>query len=71
MKEFPPLLTRSQALELTGLPSHYLDRLRTLNLVKGYPYQGAHSRVQYRYYKNDLLRHLKMDEQGNYKEYEE
>ena len=71
MKEYPPLLTKSQALELTGLQPHYLDRIRKMSLVKVYQLQGTASRGECRYYKQDLLKHLKLDEQGNYKEYDE
>jgi len=42
-----------------------------MNLVKVYQLQGTASRGECRYYKQDLLKHLKLDEQGNYKEYDE
>ena len=71
MKEYPPLLTKSQALELSGLQPHYLARLRRMNAVKVYQLQGAEKKSECSYYKNDLLKHLKLDEQGNYKEYDE
>ena len=70
MKEYPPLLTRKQAMELTGLTSYHLDTLRKMEVVKIYAVQGDKKRVENRFYKHDLLKHCKLDEQGNYKEYE-
>jgi|TARA_Y100000593_G_C4283824_1_gene324268 5,10-methylenetetrahydrofolate reductase len=57
-------------MELTGLTSYHLDTLRKMEVVKIYAVQGDKKRVEHRFYKHDLLKHCKLDEQGNYKEYE-
>ena len=55
MSEHPPLLTRSQAAELTGMNAKYLDSLRRKGVVRVYTMLCGTS---HRFYRDDLLEHL-------------
>jgi hypothetical protein len=60
--EQPPLLTRAQAVELTGLGGAYLDKLRKSGVVRVYTMLGGR---QHRFYRDDLMKHLGLGEQRN------
>jgi len=60
--EHPPLLTRAQAVELTGLGGKYLDKLRKTGAVRVYTLLGGR---QHRFYRDDLMKHLGLKEQRN------
>ena len=53
--DFPPLLTRAQASELTGMNGKYLDKLRLKGVVRVYTLVSG---KQFRFYRDDLLKHL-------------
>jgi len=60
--EHPPLLTRAQALELTGVSGKYLDKLRIAGVVRVYKLMGGQ---HHRYYRDELLEHFGLKEQRN------
>lgn len=60
--ETPPLLTRSQAAELTGVSGKYLDKLRKSGAVRVYTMLGGR---QHRFYRDDLMKHLGLGEHRN------
>lgn len=60
--EIPPLLTRAQAAELTGVSGKYLDKLRKNGAVRVYTMVGGR---QHRFYRDELLKHLGLGEQRN------
>ena len=60
--EQPPLLTRAQAVELTGLSGKYLDKLRIARVVRVYTMMGG---GHHRFYRDDLMKHLGLGEQRN------
>lgn len=62
MAELPPLLTRSQAAELTGVSGKYLDKLRKNGAVRVYTMVGGR---QHRFYRDELFKHLGLKEQTN------
>lgn len=61
-KEYPPLLTRTQAAELTGMNKRYLDKLRYAGVVRVYKMLGG---TEHRYYRDDLLKHFGLGEKHN------
>ena len=62
IEEYPPMLTRSQAAELTGLSAKYLDKLRLNNAVRVYTLVGG---SQHRFYRDELLEHVGLKENRN------
>tara|TARA_R100000808_G_C2141571_1_gene149386 strand:+ start:1289 stop:1486 length:198 start_codon:yes stop_codon:yes gene_type:complete len=60
--EYPPLLTVSQAADLTGVSKKYLDKLRKNGAVRVYTLLGG---TTHRFYRDDLLKHLGLKEKNN------
>ena len=60
--EHPPLLTRAQAAELTGVSGKYLDKLRKNGAVRVYTMLGGR---QHRFYRDNLMEHLGLKEKAN------
>ena len=58
---YPPLLTVSQASDLTGMTTKYLDKLRKSGAIRVYTMLGGH----HRFYRDDLLKHLGLKEPTN------
>lgn len=55
----PPLLSRKAAATMTGLSVRYLDRLRRDGTLKTYVTKGGH----HRFYRDELISHLNLNEQ--------
>tara|TARA_Y100001973_G_C5178512_1_gene323488 strand:- start:1299 stop:1502 length:204 start_codon:yes stop_codon:yes gene_type:complete len=62
IKEYPPLLTRMQAAELTGMNKRYLDKLRYAGILRVYKMLGGR---EHRYYRDDLLKHFGLGDTNN------
>lgn len=61
-QEYPPLMTRTQAAELTGMSKRYLDKLRNAGTLRVYKMLGGR---EHRYYRDDLLQHFGLGEINN------
>jgi excisionase family DNA binding protein len=61
-QEYPPLLTRGQAAELTGMSKRYLDKLRNAGTLRVYKMLGGR---EHRYYREDLEKHFGLGENKN------
>jgi len=61
-QEYPPLLTRGQAAELTGMSKRYLDKLRNAGTLRVYKMLGGREQ---RYYRDDLAKHFGLGENKN------
>ena len=60
--EYPPLLTRGQAAEITGMNKRYLDKLRKSGTLRVYKMLGGN---EHRFYRDDLLKHFGLGENKN------
>jgi len=58
---YPPLLTVSQASDLTGMSKKYLNKLRKNGAVRVYTMLGGY----HRFYRDDLVEHLGLKEDNN------
>jgi excisionase family DNA binding protein len=56
--QYPPLLTRQAAANMTGLSARYIDRLRKDGTLKTYVTKGGH----HRFYRDELIYHVKLNE---------
>ena len=54
MKDYPILITRKQASELTGLDEKYFDRLRHEERLRTYRTLGG----LHRFYRDEVLEHI-------------
>jgi excisionase family DNA binding protein len=54
MKEFPPLITRKQARQLTGLSEKYFDRLRIAGELRTFKTLGG----LHRFYRDEVLQYV-------------
>jgi excisionase family DNA binding protein len=54
MKDYPLLITRKQAAELTGLDEKYFDRLRRREVLRTYRTLGG----LHRFYRDEVLEHI-------------
>lgn len=54
MKDYPILITRKQASELTGLDEKYFDRLRHTEKLRCYRTLGG----LHRFYRDEVLEHI-------------
>lgn len=59
---YPPLLTVSQASDLTGMSKKYLQKLRKNGAVRVYTLLGG---TTHRFYRDDLVEHLGLKEDNN------
>lgn len=53
--DWPPLLTLSQAVLMTGLAAKYIQKIRRAGVIPVYKLHGG---TQHRYHRDELLKHL-------------
>jgi excisionase family DNA binding protein len=58
MTNYPPLLSRKAASEMTGLSPRYFDRLRREGKLGTYKTIGGH----HRFYRDEILKHISQNE---------
>lgn len=59
-KEYPPLLSLSQAVGMLGVSKEYLTKIRKAGIVKVYEMKGGtdDGRPKYKFYRDDLKTHF-------------
>lgn len=61
MTNYPPLLSRKAASQMTGLSPRYFDRLRREGKLSTYKTIGN----QNRFYRDEILKHISTNESSN------
>ena len=59
-KEYPPLLSLSEATTMLGVSKEYLTKIRKAGIVKVYEMKGGseEGRPKYKFYRDDLNEHF-------------